>query len=210
MKSFKQYITESEGIYDSMRSSIIDRLRYDHRKRHDAGQISEPELRREHIGQYRLHNSLLDEVPGRTKIEYADFDEGTRQAHNSRLFTQPIGARRIYKFYIPRQGHPTKWGRHVAVTIGEHLPESLRPPGTHEISFSIDGLESNDGSIGEMDFDTHKAVYSGVMDAVAHHHFDTGTDPENYEFAAVDINHSKTKAKARRYTDITRVLRSPT
>ena len=75
MKTFKTFLLESEGIYDTMRDSIEDRLRYEHRKRHENGQIPEPEMKREHIKQYGLHHGLLDQVPGRSRIEHDDFDD---------------------------------------------------------------------------------------------------------------------------------------
>ena len=78
-----------------------------------------------------------------------------------------------------------------------------------DISFSIDGSESHN-QMPEMDFKSHHAVYSGVMDAVAHHHYDTGTHPDDYIFNATARDPSKQRAKARRYSTINKILRAST
>ena len=205
MKSFKTFLIESEGIYDAMRDSIEDRLRYEHRKRHDNGQIPEPEMKREHIKQYGLHHGLLDQVPGRSRIEHDDFDDIFADKNKPNTF-------RIYRFYVPKEGRPTA-PHHVAVKIAHRSSENLIDPSSFpnmkDVSFSIDGSESQN-KMPEMDFKSHHAVYSGLMDVIAHHHYDTGTQSDDYNFVATAQDKNKQRAKARRYGQISKILKAST
>ena len=205
MKSFKTFLIESEGIYDAMRDSIEDRLRYEHRKRHDNGQIPEPEMKIEHVKKYGLHHGLLDQVPGRSRIEHDDFDDIFADKNKPNTF-------RIYRFYVPKEGRPTA-PHHVAVKIAARPGVRLIDPeffkNKRDVSFSIDGSES-ENKMPEMDFKSHHAVYSGLMDVIAHHHYDTGTHPDDYNFEATATERSKERAKARRYSKIDKILRAYT
>ena len=202
MKSFKTFLFESEGIYDSMRGSIEQRLRDEHKKRHLAGQIPESEMTREHIRQYRLHNALLEQVPGRSRIDHHDFDFSDEGQDEQNKF-------RMYRFYVPSKVKSAP--HHVAVKIApgadDEWIDKENPKTDQHISFSIDGQESTN-ALPEMDLQKQHAVYSGVMDAVAHHHYDTGTHPDEYVHIATASDRSKQKAKARRYSQIDKILRA--
>lgn len=211
MKSFKTFLFESEGIYDSMRGSIEQRLRDEHKKRHLSGQIPESEMTREHIGQYRLHDALLEQVPGRSRIDHHDFDFDALRS----TFTLNLNQEnkfRMYRFYVPKEGSPTA-PYHVAVKISPRSDNDLIDPQSFpndmDISFSIDGSESHN-QMPEMDFKSQQAVYAGVMDAVAHHHYDTKTHPDNYIFYATARDPNKQRAKARRYSQISKILKAST
>ena len=211
MKTFKTYLIEAEGIYDAMRDSIEQRLRDEHKKRHLGGQIPEPEMKREHIKQYGLHHGLLDQVPGRSRIDHHDFDF---DAPRSTFTINPNQENRfrMYRFYVPKEGSP-RAPHHVAVKISPRSDNDLIDPESFpngmDISFSIDGSEHHN-QMPEMDFKSHHAVYSGLMDAVTHHHYDTGTHPDDYIFNAAARDKSKQRAKARRYSTINKILRAST
>jgi len=201
----KLFLLESEGIYDAMRDSIENRLRDEHRKKHESGLIPEPTLKKEHIKQYGLHHSLLEPVSGRSRIDYADFDYIKKSRDNQ----DQEATRRVYKFYIPKEGSPTA-PHHVAVTIGTRSDHDLIDPRSmpdmKDVSFSIDGFESA-RILPEMAFEKHRAVYSGVMDAISHHHFDTGTYDFNYNFTPTAITRQEERAKGRRYKKMAQILR---
>jgi hypothetical protein len=213
MKSFKQFLTESEGIYDAMADTIQQRITSEHRKKHGSGQISSPEMTREHIKKYKLHDSLLEQVPGRSRIDHHDFDHDAERISNpGQIVLNPNQENkfRIYRFYVPKKGSPTA-PHHVAVKIAPRSNHDLIDPSSFpnhkDISFSIDGEESTN-QMPETDFESHHAVYSGLMDAIAHHHFDTGTHPDEYVFAATARDKNKERAKSRRYDTIKKVLGS--
>lgn len=186
MKCFKQYIFESEGIYDSMVDSIESRLRQFH-------EIHAPHVpfSLESVKKHGVHNRLLDSVGIRSKIETADFSmQGSRPS-------------KIYKFYIPNEKSKTN-PHHINVDFTHNEESQYGKPMT-SVSFYIDGNEGKK-SFPDFSLEKHNAVYSGVMDAVAHHAIDTGQDSSDYYYFPTADVRSEKRAKSRRYKRISQIL----
>lgn len=198
MVSFKQYLYETEGIYDVMRSSIEDRIRSAHREKHELGVISDPTLKQEHIKPHNLHSVLLNDTPSRTKMSYKKYGSRYTGSH----------ATHQYLFLVKKNNKFDKSSPIVQTfieTYSENEQNGHSPK--HRIDFAIDGNAVHQ-ALDELDFDSHHAVYSGVMDAIAHHHYETGSDPNSYVFNAHAKNSQKERAKSRRYKKIAQVLKN--
>jgi hypothetical protein len=197
MISFKNFLLESEGLYDDMVNSIESRLR----QHHELRAPDEP-FSLENVKKRNTHSVLLDSTPSRSRMETADFS----MTNHDKPFT-------MYKFYVPREGRPTA-PHHVAINFRQH-PEAVSLANDKPItsvSFDIDGYESKK-ALPDFSLDKHKAIYSGLMDAISHHAIETGNDVFNYHFQPVVDTESKTsinpkyqKAKSRRYETIARLL----
>lgn len=187
MKSFKHFILESEGIYDNMVDSIESRLR-------DWHSIHAPNqnFSLESVRQHGVHNRLLEPHGIRSRIDTANFS----MTNNDR-------PRTMYKFYIPNEKNKSA-PHHVNIDFTQYEKNQTDKPIT-SVSFSIDGQEGKK-SFPDFSLEKHHAVYSGVMDAIAHHSIETGQDSSNYYYFPTADNPSEKKAKSRRYIKITQLL----
>jgi hypothetical protein len=186
MISFKQYLYESEGIYDAMRSSIEDRIRKAHKKAQDDGIIKEPEFKESHIKEHGLHHSLLDSNGIRSEIEIEN---------RPQMFG--LKTDKTYNFSInQKNGRSHK----VQVEFSDHHDNIT------DVGFKVNGFFANMGTVSPHDHQTQHAIYSGVMDAIAHINYEHG--PKQFTFHAYDANSVLERRKAHRYEKIAKVLRA--
>lgn len=183
MISFKQYLYESEGIYDAMRSSIENRIKKAHKQAHDEGRITEPGFKESHIKQHGLHHSLLDSNELRNKIQIEKHPHD-KNAEN-------------YKFSINQKYGPPH-------TVEVEFKDYGYSPIKTEVMFKVNDFYSNMGTVSQHDHQTQHAIYSGLMDSIAHRHYEHG--PKEYTFTAHDQNLTLEKRKVKRYEKISKVL----
>ena len=194
MKSFRQYIIESEGIYDSIVNSIESRLRDEHSKKLPNEPFSLESAKR-----VRAHDALLESQPTRSRMERHQEEDSFSLGNFPMKWI-----RSHYKFYVPNEKN-SRAPHHVLVTFQRGVAEGSTSRPVHSISFEVDGHMSF-SPFSDFDFRKQHAIYSGVMDAISHHAIEHGHDMRNYHYLPVALTSEKTRAKTKRFQKIANLL----
>ena len=205
MKSFGQYLQEaSEGIYDAMGHSIKQRIVSHAETNHPTVPLNMDNIRK-----HKIHDVLLSPAGIRGQMRHRSFRLHTAAdlADDSVI--------EDYSFEIPpvvkhRFATPHKIQVNMARGRGSLMSNK---PMTYDVSFTVDG-QSGLPQIPSDAHEHHHAIYSGVMDAIAHHAIANKTDPDDYEFQAYAFSRDRKEkermetAKDRRYGHILRSLQN--